>query len=68
MKIQLEQMRKKRHLTQTELAIRAHVPQSAICDIENGRTPSPRIDTVYKLAQVLKCTVDDLIVDEPMPA
>lgn len=61
MKIRLEYMRKKRNLSQYELARRSSVPQPMISMIERGGVASPRVDTLYKLARALKCTVDDLI-------
>ena len=46
------QARQKRNMTQTELAEKAGLKQSAISRIENQGS-LPRIDTVYKIAQAL---------------
>ena len=64
MKIKLEEYRLKRKLTQTQLAVISGVPQPMISMIERKTVPNPTIETVYKLAAALKCTVDDLIVEE----
>ena len=64
MKIKLEEYRLRRKLTQTQLAVISGVPQPMISMIERKTVPNPTIETVYKLAAALKCTVDDLIVEE----
>lgn len=61
MKVLLESMRKRRNLNQRELSDRSGVPQPMISMIERGLVPNPQINTMYKLATALKCTVDDLI-------
>ena len=57
----LHEMRKKRRLTQQQLATISGVSQQAISNIENGSRQSPSVETLYKLSRSLKCTVDDLI-------
>jgi transcriptional regulator with XRE-family HTH domain len=57
----LHEMRKKRRLTQQQLATISGVSQQAISNIENGSRQSPSVETLYKLSRALKCTVDDLI-------
>jgi transcriptional regulator with XRE-family HTH domain len=47
-------------LTQDELAIRAGLERKTVNRIENERL-SPTIDTLVRLALVLKCSVADLI-------
>lgn len=64
MKIRLEEIRTKRKLNQRELSDASGVPQPMISDIESGNVKNPTIKTLYKLSSALKCTVDDLIVDE----
>lgn len=59
--ILLQKMRERRRLTQEELAKASGVTQQAISAIESGKNKSPRVDTLYFLAEALKCTVDDLI-------
>ena len=62
MKILLRDMRIKRGWNQHELSAKSAVPQPMISMIESGTVPNPRIGTMLKLADALRCTVDDLIV------
>lgn len=64
MKLKLEQYRRKRKLTQVQLAKLSGVPQPMISMIESNAVPNPTIWTVYRLAVALKCTTDDLIEEE----
>ena len=64
MKIKLEEYRKKRKLTQAQLAKISGVPQPMISMIESKSVPNPTIGTIYKLASAMKCTTDDLIEEE----
>lgn len=56
----IEAMRKKKRMTQAELAIAVGVTQPSISDYESGKK-RPTIDTAKKLARALGCTVDDLL-------
>ena len=58
----IEAMRKRKRMTQTELAIAVGVTQPSISDYESGKK-RPTIDTAKKLADALGCTVDDLLKD-----
>ena len=60
----LQKMRERRKLTQEELSAASGIKQQTISAIESGKNKYPRVDTLYALAKALKCTVDDLIVDE----
>ena len=64
MQILLKEYRTKRGLSQADLSKRSTVPQPMISEIETGSVKSPQIDTLFKLARALRCTVDDLIVWE----
>ena len=48
----IKEKREQLGISQKELAERAKISQSFLCDIENGRC-KPSIDTAIKLAQVL---------------
>ena len=65
MRILVEEYRKKRKLTQAQLAKISGVPQPMISMIESKSVPNPTIGTIYKLATAMKCTTDDLIEEEP---
>lgn len=64
MKIILEAMRTKRGMSQKALSVKSGVPQPMISMIESGKSTQPTIGTMYKLALALKCTVDDLVVED----
>ena len=53
----LATIRQQKGLSQQELSRRSGVAQSVISDIEKGKTPAPRINTVLALAQSLGCTL-----------
>ena len=57
----LKEIRKKRGMSQAELARRAKIPQGVLSYIESGRTKHPRIDTMQAIASALQCTVDELL-------
>ena len=60
----LQKMRERRKMTQEELSKASGIKQQTISAIESGKNKYPRVDTLYALAKALKCTVDDLIVEE----
>lgn len=64
MKLLVEEYRRRRKLNQAQLSKISGVPQPMISMIETGSVPNPTISTVYRLASALKCTVDDLIVED----
>ncbi len=55
----LREWRKYRCLTQTQLASKARISQSAIATIELGKRV-PNMNTGRRLADALKCDIDDL--------
>ncbi len=59
--VKLKEMRERRQLTQAELAAKSGVTQQAISKIESCNRKNPSISTMYKLANALRCTVDDLL-------
>lgn len=68
MRVDIKTMREKRSLSQTELAKRSTVPQAMISQIESGTALYPQINTLYKLAVALRCSVDDFIVNDGVAA
>lgn len=56
--------REKQSLTQCDLAKRMGVTQGAVSQWEKG-TVKPRADLLPKLAEVLDCTIDELLRTEP---
>ena len=57
---QLRELRKKRSMTQVELAERSGVPQNHISTIERG-AKLPTIGTLIRLAAALHCKVTALV-------
>ena len=62
--VNLRFMREKRKLTQQELADRSGICQQTIAAIEIGIRKNPGVMTLYPICRALKCTIDDLIVDD----
>ena len=56
----LENTSKEKKFTQIKMATSLKVDQSTVSKWEKG-VASPNIQTLKKIAQVLNCTVDDLI-------
>lgn len=56
----IKDMRKKAGITQTELAKKLGIAQSAVSAWESGEK-SPRTAKLMEIAAALNCTVDDLL-------
>lgn len=57
--ISIKQKRLDARLTQTELARQIGVGQSAVAQWEAGKN-NPRLIVLKRMAEVLKCSIDDL--------
>ncbi len=57
------ELRKKKHLTQEDLAILLDISDKAVSKWENG-TSKPTIDNLKKLSDIFDVSLDDLIEDE----
>lgn len=55
--------REKRGMTQQEIAVALDVDQSTVSLWECGKT-NPRAKLLPKLAQILGCTVDELLLED----
>lgn len=61
----LRDFRKKAGITQSQLAELFNITQGAVAQWESGFT-NPSIEILPKLAQILKCTVDELLgIEKP---
>lgn len=58
---QLQAWRKAKGLSQNQLAALAHVPQSAISEIESGKRKNPGIFCLQQLADALGVNLLELI-------
>ena len=56
----VKEMRKKRGLTQKQLADRLGVKQQNVSDWERGER-SPSVKNLKKLSEILNCQIDDLV-------
>lgn len=59
-KISIKAMRQAKELTQWQLAEKIGVKQESITQWETGKT-SPKFARLAKIAEVLECTIDDLV-------
>lgn len=59
----IKERREAIHMTQAELAKMVGVEPSTMCLYESGKR-SPKIDTAFKIAKALGCTVDELIKEQ----
>ena len=57
----IREIRQKQGMSQNKLAKSVGISQSALSDIENGKTKNPRFSTVMKIADVLKVPVEKLM-------
>ena len=55
----LKRLRARKYLTQRQLAQKAGVSPDTIAKLETDRT-EPRYITLYRLAEALECTPDDI--------
>ena len=59
----IKEMRKRLNMSQGDLANQISVTQGAVSQWEAGLT-NPTLETLVKIAAVLRCTVDELLSDE----
>ena len=57
----LRKLRKNKGLSQEKLARLADVANNTIIKIEAGKNKNPTLDTLKKIAKVLKVSIDELI-------
>ena len=60
---QIRKYRKKRNLKQSELASIVGVDRTAVTRWESGEV-NPRADRLLKIADALRCSIDDLLVKQ----
>ena len=58
--LRLKELRKKRNLSQKDLAVILNTSNSSICDWECGRS-QPDIETLIELAKYFEVTIDYLV-------
>jgi transcriptional regulator with XRE-family HTH domain len=64
-KDRIRELRTAAGLTQQGLAFQAGISDSAVVQLEAGRIPNPRVNTLRALAAALGVTVDAFLTDGP---
>ena len=59
--MKLKEIREIRGLTQVALSKKAKMKQPYLARLESGAETNPTLDTLRRLAKVLKCTVAELV-------
>ncbi len=57
----IKKLRKKRHLSQEELAKEAGITYSTLIKIESGLNKNPTLETLTKIANAFKIKIDELV-------
>ena len=57
----LKKLRKKQNLSQEQLAQKADITYSTLIKIESGANANPTLETISKLADVFKISLDELV-------
>ena len=67
--MKLKEIRKQKHMTQKDLALQSGVNYRSLQDYEQGRKPltSANGDVLLRLSTVLGCTMEYLLIPEPVP-
>ena len=63
MKNRLQEIRKTRHLSQSELARRLEISRQAVSGFESGKY-TPSLEIALKIAQILEVKIEDIFVSE----
>ncbi|MES2274243.1 MAG: helix-turn-helix transcriptional regulator [Chlamydiota bacterium] len=59
-RINTRSLRRKKHLTQVQMARKAHLSKTTISNLESGKQVKIELDTIAKLCEALDCTPNDL--------
>lgn len=66
---EVKRRREAKKLSQAEAARQAgFASYQQWWNVENGRSPMPRLDTLLALANVLECSISELVVEKYRPA
>ena len=57
----IKKLRKKHQLSQEQLAQKAGITYSTLIKIESGANKNPTLETLTKLANVFKISIDELV-------
>lgn len=59
----LKEFKKQKGLTSKQIAEIAKLPERTVVRIFSGETPNPYADTLYRIAEVLSVSLDDVLSD-----
>lgn len=59
-RINTRNLRRKRHLTQQQVARKARLSKTTISNLESGKQVKIELDTIGKLCEALECTPNDI--------
>lgn len=59
-RINTRSLRRKRRLTQQQMAKKAHLSKTTISNLESGKQVKIELDTIAKLCEALECTPNDI--------
>ena len=59
--LKIKEFRSKLSISQDQLAKKADIPFSTLVKIEAGYTPNPSMETLIKIADAFKISIDELI-------
>lgn len=62
----IRQRRRMLDITQEELAEKAGISRTTLWKLENGRTVRVSTETLFCIANILECDVDDLISEKSL--
>ncbi len=57
----IKKLRKQKQLSQDRLARLADIPYNTLVKIESGKSNNPTFETLLKLANALKISIDELV-------
>ena len=60
----LQELKKKSHMTNQQIAEKSNVPESTVARIFSGKTPNPTVTTVISMARAMGASPADLLSEE----
>lgn len=66
MSYRILEMRKKKGITQEELARKSGVSRAILSGLESGKITTTTTKTLVRIAQALDCTVSDIFFTDPV--
>lgn len=61
MKLRIEELRKNKKWSYTQLSMKSGVARGYLCELEEGKYSNPGLKVICKLCKAFGCTPNDLI-------